>query len=92
MVFDVKILQIMQQCLLIICASLLCAATSAADTYASVPASSSVFPAADMSLKLSFDLAPPALLAPRSEQCFPFFPNAQFQGGFHVVCAIMIYL
>jgi len=73
--------------LIIICASLLCATSAAAtDTDASVPipifasSSSSVFPAADMSLKLSFDLAPPALLAPRGEQCFPFFPNTQFQG------------
>ena len=75
--------------LIIICASLLCATSAAAtDTDASVPvhvsvlapSSSSVFPAADMSLKLSFDLAPPALLAPRGEHCFPFFPNTQFQG------------
>jgi hypothetical protein len=80
-----------QYLLIIICASVLCAISAAAtDTDAPVPvpvlasssssSSSSVFPAADMSLKLSFDLAPPALLAPRSEQCFPFFPNTQFQG------------
>jgi hypothetical protein len=68
----------MMQCLLlIICAYLICAT----DVSASVPtSSSSVFSAADMSLKLAFDLAPPAQLAPRSEQCFPFFPNTQFQG------------
>ena len=72
--------------LLIICVSLLCT-TSAAYTDSDVPApvpvlasSSSVFPAADMSLKLAFDLASPALLAPRGEQCFPFFPNVKFQG------------
>ena len=83
----------MMRFLLIICAYLLCATSAATtDTDASVPvpvlassSSSSVFPAADMSLKLSFDLAPPALLAPRGEQCFPFFPNAQFQGA---VCGV----
>jgi hypothetical protein len=84
-----KMSQRMIQCLLLICASVLCATSAAAtDTDASVPvlaSSSSVFPAADMSLRLSFDLAPPALLAPRGEQCFPFFPNAQFQGA---VCGV----
>jgi hypothetical protein len=75
----------MIQCLLIICAFFLCTTSAAyAGTDASdpVPASSSMFPAADMSLKLAFDLAPPALLAPHSEQCFPFFPNAPFQGWY----------
>jgi hypothetical protein len=87
-----KMFQRMIQCLLLICASVLCATSAAAtDTDASVPvpvlaSSSSVFPAADMSLKLSFDLAPPALLAPRGGQCFPFFPNAQFQGCRRVWC------
>jgi hypothetical protein len=69
--------------LLIICVSLLCTTSAAytdSDASVPVPASSSVFPAADMSLKLSFDLASPALLAPRGEQCFPFFPNVKFQG------------
>ena len=69
----------MMNCLLIICASFLCTTSATAAADASVPASS-LFPSADMSLKLAFDLTPPALLAPRSEQCFPFFPNTQFQG------------
>ena len=42
--------------------------------------SSSMFPVADMDLKLTFDLAPQGI-ALRSQQCFSFFPNAPFQGS-----------
>jgi hypothetical protein len=70
--------KMLQRLFIIVCVSFLCATSAAADAATSV---SSVFPAADMSLKLAFDLASPALLAPSiNEQCFIFFPNAQFQG------------
>ena len=69
--------------LLIICASLLwtsfAAVAAAAATPTSTGAASSVFPMAVMDLNLTFDLSS-LTLAEDSEQCFPFFPNAPYQG------------
>ena len=63
------------------CASLLCS------TFADVP-SASIFPVADMGLQLTFDLDPATRSSvQRGEQCFPFFPNTQFQGE----CAFVFY-
>ena len=76
-----KFLKSMMRCSLIICVSFLCAAFAApAVASVAVPPGTPLFPAADMDLKLAFDLDPHTLLVKDSEQCFPFFSNTEFQG------------
>ena len=73
----------MVRCVLVACVCLL------HSVVASVLAAS-IFPVADMSLKLSFDLASTDPAQRRSEQqCFPFLPNTLFQGQF---CILLLFM
>ena len=60
-------------CTLMVCSSFL----HSIEAVISLP--DSVFPMAEMGLKLNFDLAANSPVE-YSEQCFPFFPNTPFQG------------